>query len=63
MEMNFPVECPFCGQPFAVYGEIGMMDQEIVTDCEVCCRPISVQVSLDPIDPEAPPFIHVSGGW
>jgi Cysteine-rich CPXCG len=49
--MAFQVECPFCGEPGSV--EIEPTDFEpgehvLVQDCEVCCRPWTVRVQMDP---------------
>jgi len=49
--MTFQVECPFCGEPGSV--EIEPADFEpgeyvLVQDCEVCCRPWTVRVQMDP---------------
>jgi hypothetical protein len=40
-----PIQCPYCWETFSILvdpseGE----DQSFVYDCEVCCRPIDVQV-------------------
>jgi hypothetical protein len=41
METNFLVQCPYCGEQIWMefYPEDGGQ-QEMVTDCEVCCNPI-----------------------
>ena len=41
METNFLVQCPYCGEQIWMefYPEDGNQ-QEMVTDCEVCCNPI-----------------------
>jgi hypothetical protein len=50
--------CPFCGSDTLVIidGEEG--DVEMVSDCENCCRPISVIAKVDGGQVE---FIEVSG--
>jgi len=43
---DFP--CPYCSQPNNVLVDISAGDdQEWVTDCEVCCRPIVIQIRLN----------------
>jgi hypothetical protein len=42
------VHCPYCGEAVEMFldaagGEV----QEYVEDCEVCCRPWSVRVTID----------------
>ena len=45
--------CPYCASPNVVSLEAGEGSQyEIVTDCEVCCRPIVVSVRLTEDDCE-----------
>jgi sarcosine oxidase delta subunit len=45
METNFLVQCPYCGEQIWMefYPEDGV-EQEMITDCEVCCNPILYQV-------------------
>ena len=52
------IMCPFCGSDTLVIldGEEG--DVEMVSDCENCCRPISVIAKVDGGQVE---FIEVSG--
>lgn len=40
-------ECPYCGQPNTiVVDQSGGGRQVFTTDCEVCCRPITVTVAI-----------------
>ena len=41
------VECPNCGRAFEMLVDCSAGRQEYIEDCEVCCRPIQVQVSID----------------
>jgi len=46
------VQCPYCGAPVELVLDPGGLEppgqpQEYVEDCEVCCRPWQVRVSLD----------------
>lgn len=36
------IECPHCGENVVVELELDGGDQEIIQDCSVCCRPISI---------------------
>ena len=41
------VSCPYCGERVEIMVDAAGGDlQEYVEDCEVCCRPWSVRVSL-----------------
>jgi hypothetical protein len=39
--------CPYCGEPLTLALDPGAEGQTYVEDCQVCCRPILVQVSVD----------------
>jgi hypothetical protein len=47
MRTDFEVQCPFCFEPIWMefYPEDGD-DQEMVIDCEVCCKPILYRVKF-----------------
>ena len=49
------VICPYCGEPIDVLVDESISEQCYVEDCQVCCRPIILDVSLDP-DGEATVF-------
>ena len=42
MEEYADLQCPFCGQTFAVAIDPRLVRQRFTTDCEVCCRPIEI---------------------
>ena len=42
-----PLECPYCGEPISVIVDLSLEDQEYVEDCQVCCRPMVVSISVD----------------
>ncbi len=39
--------CPYCGEPISLLIDCSESEQAYVEDCEVCCRPIEVRLSLD----------------
>lgn len=41
------VACPYCGEVFAVVADPGEDGHQSIEDCHVCCRPVSLHVSLD----------------
>ena len=43
---EFQIACPFCGEHVEIYIEPDVTGT-LVMDCEVCCRPWQVQVTLD----------------
>ena len=40
------LHCPFCGEPISVLVDHSAGDQEYVEDCQVCCRPLVLEISL-----------------
>jgi hypothetical protein len=40
--------CPYCGEPIDILVDDSFPDQRYVEDCQVCCRPIVLDISLDP---------------
>lgn len=41
------ITCPYCGETIELLIDYSVSDQEYIEDCEVCCRPISLLVSVD----------------
>lgn len=41
------VFCPYCGARIELVIDCSVRLQEYIEDCEVCCRPISLAVSVD----------------
>ena len=41
------IRCPFCGEPIELFVDDSAGDQQYIEDCQVCCRPIVVAVSMD----------------
>jgi hypothetical protein len=49
------IQCPYCGERIEIVVDASAGDQSYIEDCQVCCRPISVQVWVDADD-----YGHVS---
>jgi len=41
------VQCPYCWETLDISVDPSVPDQEYVEDCQVCCQPIVVHVTLD----------------
>jgi hypothetical protein len=41
------VQCPYCGEMLTVLVDCSVSHQQYIEDCEVCCRPIHFDVSLN----------------
>jgi hypothetical protein len=51
IESDHEFGCPYCGAPNSLRVDAsGGRRQDFVTDCEVCCRPIEIEVDRDPSD-------------
>ncbi|MFK7733486.1 MAG: CPXCG motif-containing cysteine-rich protein [Pseudomonadales bacterium] len=40
-------QCPYCGETITVLVDDSVEQQEYIEDCQVCCRPIELTVSVD----------------
>lgn len=49
MDALAPVEiqCPYCGETVEILVDCSIEDQAYVEDCQVCCRPIHLVISVD----------------
>jgi hypothetical protein len=41
------ISCPYCGEPISVLIDDSLPEQQYIEDCQVCCRPIMLDVSVD----------------
>jgi len=41
------IRCPYCGEGISVLADNSIPEQSYVEDCQVCCRPIVMTVSVD----------------
>ena len=46
MQIAESIACPFCGQSFELVIDTSVPSQCFTTDCEVCCRPMTVTVRV-----------------
>ncbi|NVJ61699.1 MAG: CPXCG motif-containing cysteine-rich protein [Gammaproteobacteria bacterium] len=40
--------CPYCGEPISLLIDCSDLSQKYIEDCEVCCRPITVNIVITP---------------
>lgn len=52
------ISCPYCGESIEILIDCGIEAQSYIEDCQVCCRPITMDVV---IDAEGNPQVEVSG--
>jgi len=41
------IRCPYCGEAISVLVDDSLPEQQYVEDCQVCCRPIVLDVTVD----------------
>ena len=41
------ISCPYCGESIELLLDASAGAQSYIEDCQVCCRPINVHVSMD----------------
>ena len=41
------ISCPYCGEHIDILIDGSLPEQEYVEDCQVCCRPIVLNVTVD----------------
>lgn len=41
------VECPYCGELISLALDASAGPQRYIEDCQVCCRPITVDLRVD----------------
>ena len=41
------ITCPYCGEIIELVIDCSVSEQEYIEDCEVCCRPITLFISVD----------------
>jgi hypothetical protein len=41
------IQCPYCGESIEVLIDCSVPDQNYIEDCQVCCCPINVDVTVD----------------
>ena len=41
------LSCPYCGESISILVDDSIPEQSYVEDCQVCCRPIVLDVTVD----------------
>jgi len=57
MMPSVEVQCPYCGESIALMIDDSVEQQQYIEDCQVCCRPINVNVVIEDGEPQ----VSVSG--
>ena len=40
------ISCPYCGEANDVLIDCSVSEQEYIEDCQICCRPMTLAVSI-----------------
>jgi len=40
-------DCPYCGEKIELVVDASIHEQRYIEDCEVCCRPINININVD----------------
>ncbi|HWR00635.1 MAG TPA: CPXCG motif-containing cysteine-rich protein [Chlorobaculum sp.] len=49
VEQTVSVQCPYCSESFEVLVDCSIEQQEYIEDCEVCCRPVTLVVTVSDV--------------
>ena len=41
------ISCPYCGETLSIVVDCSVESQSYIEDCQICCRPINLTVSVD----------------
>jgi hypothetical protein len=41
------IHCPYCGEKIDIFIDDSVPQQSYIEDCQVCCRPINFDITLD----------------
>ncbi|MFK5914655.1 MAG: CPXCG motif-containing cysteine-rich protein [Woeseiaceae bacterium] len=44
------LDCPYCGESIDIVIDCSIAEQDYIEDCQVCCRPINLYVTIDDQD-------------
>lgn len=44
------IGCPFCAEPITILIDTSAGSQDYIEDCQVCCRPMQIQLEVDDDD-------------
>ena len=47
MQDSLSISCPHCGESFSLAFDASEGSAEFTIDCEVCCRPMTVAVTVN----------------
>lgn len=52
------IQCPYCGESIEILIDVSAGDQRYIEDCQVCCRPIDIAVTMNA---DGEPLVSATG--
>lgn len=46
--VEIQIQCPHCGEIIATTADTSQGDYSTIEDCEVCCSPMTIEVTCEP---------------
>ena len=46
LDTEIAIQCPYCWESYDSNADLTLGAQAYVEDCQICCRPISVQIEI-----------------
>ncbi len=46
LQESVDIQCPYCWETIEVLVDLSISEQSYVEDCQVCCRPILLSISI-----------------
>ncbi len=43
---NSTIQCPYCWETIEILVDCSVESQQYIEDCQVCCRPINIAVTM-----------------
>ena len=43
---SWNIQCPYCGETIELLLDCSIEEQNYIEDCQVCCRPISLDITV-----------------
>ena len=47
LQDEIEIDCPYCGERIVLLVDGSAGAQEYIEDCQVCCRPININLTVD----------------
>lgn len=52
LEQSVEIHCPHCGEMFTTFVDLSAGESNYIEDCQVCCRPMTIQLTVHDLENE-----------